>query len=152
MNCTGLWVQTLHRNTGKYLHHDDSKPGAAEDHRPCCKTSGTIQEMVDAALGAEYYCTDGYSGYLDVVFPRKYIYNIHNKNDTFTPWRVSMLICAIYIPALARLSRYFPRKLKNLQVVLAVFVRAYNHFRIQKDYYRSRHPGTPVPFSIFNSL
>ena len=48
------------------------------------KTSRTIQKMVDAAPDAERYCTDGYSGYLDVVFPGKHIFNIHNKNDTFT--------------------------------------------------------------------
>lgn len=48
------------------------------------KMSGTIQRMVDAAPEAECYCTDGYSGYLDVVFPGKHICNIHNKNDTFT--------------------------------------------------------------------
>ena len=59
------------------------------------KTSRTIQKMVDAAPDAERYCTDGYSGYLDVVFPGKHIFNIHNKNDTFTVERVSMLICAI---------------------------------------------------------
>ena len=27
--------------------------------------SRTIQRMVDAAPEAEYYCTDGYQGYLD---------------------------------------------------------------------------------------
>ena len=45
------------------------------------KTSKTIQRMVDTALEAEYYCTDGY---LDMIYPEKYIYNIHNKSDTFT--------------------------------------------------------------------
>lgn len=40
--------------------------------------------MVDAAPEAEYYCTDGYQGYLDVIYPGKHIYNIRNKNDTFT--------------------------------------------------------------------
>ena len=43
------------------------------------KTSKTIQKMVDAAPDAERYCTDGYSGYLDVIFPGKHIFNIHNK-------------------------------------------------------------------------
>ena len=47
------------------------------------KLSRTIQIMVDAAHEAEYYCT-GYQGYLDVIYPGKHIYNIHNKNDTFT--------------------------------------------------------------------
>ena len=47
------------------------------------KNSGTIQKIIDAAPDAERYCTDGYSGYLDAVFPGKHIFNIHNKNDTF---------------------------------------------------------------------
>lgn len=58
------------------------------------KNSGTIQKIIDAAPDAERYCTDGYSGYLDAVFPGKHIFNIHNKN-TPSPWRASMLICAM---------------------------------------------------------
>ncbi len=111
----------------------------------------TIQKMVDAAPDAERYCTDGYSGYLDVVFPGKHIFNIHNKNDTFTVEGVNADL-RHYIPTLARRSRCFPRKLENLQAVLAVFVRAYNRFGFQKHRYRSRHPGSSVPFSLFDFL
>ena len=115
------------------------------------KMSRTIQGMVDAAPAAEHYCTDGYSGYLDVVFPGKHIFNIHNKNDTFTVEGVNADL-RHYIPTLARRSRCFPRKLENLQAVLAVFVSAYNRFGFQKSQYRSRHPGTSVPFSLFDFL
>lgn len=115
------------------------------------KSSRTIQRMVDAAPEAEYYCTDGYQGYLDVVYPGKHIYNIHNKNDTFTVEGVNADL-RHYIPTLARRSRCFPRKLENLQVVLAVFVQAYNRFGLQKELYRSRHPGAAVPFSLFDFL
>ena len=48
------------------------------------KSSRTIQKMVDAAPEAQEFCTDGYSGYLDVIFPGKHIFNVHNKSDTFT--------------------------------------------------------------------
>lgn len=115
------------------------------------KMSRTIQGMVDAAPAAEHYCTDGYSGYLDVVFPGKHIFNIHNKKDTFTVEGVNADL-RHYIPTLARRSRCFPRKLENLQAVLAVFVSAYNRFGFQKSQYRSRHPGTSVPFSLFDFL
>ena len=115
------------------------------------KSSRTIQRMVDMAPEAEYYCTDGYSGYLDVVYPGKHIYNIHNKNDTFTVEGVNADL-RHYIPTLARRSRCFPRKLENLQAFLAVFVCAYNRFGLQKDLYRSRHPGRIVPFSLFDFL
>ena len=112
------------------------------------KSSRTIQQMVDAAPEAEYYCTDGYSGYLDVVFPGNHIFNIHNKNDTFTVEGVNADL-RHYIPTLARRSRCFPRKLENLQAVLAVFAKAYNRFGLQKDLYRSRYPRSELHFSLF---
>ena len=115
------------------------------------KTSRTIQRMVDAASDAEVYCTDGYSGYLDVVFPGKHIFNMHNKNDTFTVEGVNADL-RHYIPTLARRSRCFPRKLENLRAVLDIFVRAYNRFGAQKERYRSLHPGATVPFSLFDFL
>ena len=115
------------------------------------KSSRTIQQMVDMAPEAEVYCTDGYSGYLDVVFPREHIYNIHNKNDTFTVEGVNADL-RHYIPTLARRSRCFPRKLENLQAVLAVFVQAYNRFGLQKHHYRSLHPGSSHPCSLFDFL
>ena len=105
--------------------------------------------MVDAAPEAEIYCTDGYGGYLEVVFPGKHIFNSHNKNDTFTVEGVNADL-RHYIPTLARRSRCFPRKLENLQAVLTVFVHAYNRFGRHTDRYRSRHPGTAVPFSLFD--
>ena len=113
------------------------------------KSSETIQRMVDAAPEMKTYCTDGYGGYLDVVFPGKHIYNIHNKKDTFTVEGVNADL-RHYIPTLARRSRCFPRKLENLQAVLSVFVAAYNRFGIQKERYRSRHLCRSVPFSVFD--
>ena len=117
------------------------------------KTSETIQRMVDAAPDAKYYCTDGYSGYLDVIFPGKHIFNIHNKSDTFTVKGVNADL-RHYIPTLARRSRCFPRKLQNLQAVLSVFVRAYNRFGFEKARFLSiRTPLLLFPFLIsFNSL
>ena len=73
--------------------------------------SSTIQQMVDTAPEAKQYCTDGY---LDVVFPGKHIFNVHNKKDTFTVESVNADL-RHYIPTLARRSRCFPRKLDNLQ-------------------------------------
>lgn len=113
------------------------------------KSSRTIQQMVDAAPEAQEYCTDGYSGYLDVIFPGRHIFNVHNKSDTFTVESVNADL-RHYIPTLARRSRCFPRKLENLQAVLAVFVRAYNRFGAQKSRFRSRHPEAALPFSLFD--
>ncbi len=113
------------------------------------KSSRTIQQMVDAAPEARKYCTDGYSGYLGVLFPGKHIFNVHNKSDTFTVESVNADL-RHYIPTLARRSRCFPRKLENLQSILTVFVRAYNRFGAQKSRYLSLHPGAAVPFSLFD--
>lgn len=41
---------------------------------------------------------------------------------------------------------------KPTQVVLAVFVQAYNRFGLQKDLYRSRHPRAAVSFSLLDFL
>ena len=113
------------------------------------KMSSTIQQMVDTAPEAKQYCTDGYYGYLDVVFPGKHIFNVHNKKDTFTVESVNADL-RHYIPTLARRSRCFPRKLGNLQSVLNVFVKAFNSFASQKELYRSFHPGATMPFSLFD--
>ncbi|MCI8527369.1 MAG: IS1 family transposase [Oscillospiraceae bacterium] len=75
--------------------------------------------------------------------------NIHNKNDTFTVEGVNADL-RHYIPALARRSRCFPRKLENLQAVLAVFAHAYNRFGQRQNRYRSCYSGTSVPFSLFD--
>ena len=96
--------------------------------------------MAAAAPEAEYYCTDGYQGYLDVIYPGKHIYNIQNKRDTFTAESVNADLRR-YVLALVWQSRCFPRKPENLQAILAVFVQAYNRFGFRNDRYRSRHPG-----------
>ena len=108
----------------------------------CDKSFRTIQKMVDAAPEAECYWTDGYSGYLDVIYPGKHLRNIHNKSETFTAEGVNADL-RHYIPTLARHSRCFPRKLENLQAVLAVFLQAYNRFR---------HTGRSVLFLSLTSF
>ena len=115
------------------------------------KLSRTIQRMVDAAPEAEYYCTDGYQGYLDVIYPGKHIYNIRNKNDTFTVEGVNADL-RHYIPILARRSRCFPRKLETLYAVVEVFVTAYNRFGIAKYNYRLHHPKGEILFALVDFL
>ena len=115
------------------------------------KMSSTIQQMIDTAPEAKQYCTDGYYGYLDVVFPGKHIFNVHNKKDTFTVESVNADL-RHYIPTLARRSRCFPRKLDNLQAVLDVFVKAFNSFASQKELYRFLRSGAAVPFPLFDFL
>lgn len=115
------------------------------------KSAQTIQGMVDEAPEAKKYCTDGYFGYLDVVFPGEHIYNPHNKRNTFTVEGINADL-RHYIPTLARRSRCFPRKLQNLSAVLCIFVRAYNRFGIEKARFSSLYPDSTPPFSLFDFL
>ena len=99
------------------------------------KSRERIQAIVDCAPDANQYCTDGYLGYIDVIYPGRHIRNAHNKNDTFTVEGINADI-RHYIPVLARRSRCFCRKIETLDAVLSVFIEAYNRFGAAKLKYR----------------
>jgi len=86
-----------------------------------------IQTIVDSAPEAQYYCTDGYLGYIDIVYPGEHVRNIHNKNATFTVEGINADL-RHYIPVLRRKSRCFCRSIETLDAVVSVFVDAYNKF------------------------
>jgi IS1 family transposase len=125
------------------------------------KSPERIQSIVDSAPEAENYSTDGYLGYIDVVYPGKHIRNVRNKSDTFTVEGINADL-RHYIPVLARKSRCFCRSLETLEAVLAVFVNAYNKFGEAKLMYRvptihkspnsskRLHKYRDVPFSVLN--
>ena len=117
------------------------------------KSPERIQAIVDSVPCAKNYCTDGWSGYIYVVYPGRYIWNARNKNDTFTVEGVTADL-RHYIPLLARRSRCFPRKLETLQAVVDVFVEAYNKFGLAKMQFRyNRNPiSRELPFSVLNFL
>lgn len=91
------------------------------------KSKEHIQNIVDNAPWAENYCSDGYLGYVDVIYPGKHIRNIRDKRNTHNVESVNADL-RHYIPVLARRSRCFCRKLETLQAVVEVFVDAYNKF------------------------
>jgi len=91
------------------------------------KSSLRLQGLVDQGPWAENYATDGYFGYLDVIFPGKHIYNLRNKKDTHNVESVNADL-RHYISGLARRNRCFFRSLETFQAVLEVFVDAYNAF------------------------
>ena len=59
------------------------------------KSPERIQKIVDSVPEVKYCCTDGYLGYIDVVYPGEHIRNVHNKNNTFT---VEALHSCIIVP------------------------------------------------------
>jgi len=91
------------------------------------KSPNRIQAIVDSAPEARKYCTDGYWGYVGIVYPGQHLRNIHNKNDTFIIEGINADL-RHYIPGLARRSRCFYRKIETLHAVISVFVDAYNKF------------------------
>ena len=103
------------------------------------------------APAAEKYCTDGYLGYIDVVYPGFHIRNVRDKSHTFTVEGVNADL-RHYIPILARRSRCFARKLETLRAVLEVFVDAYNRFGIAKMNFRRNRSSRELPFSVLDFL
>ena len=117
------------------------------------KTPERIQKIVDNGPKAKYYCTDGYLGYVDIVYPGKHIRNTRNKSDTFTVESINADL-RHYIPILRRKSRCFPRKLETLRAVLELFVQAYNDFGIAKMTFRQNRSSNSreLPFSLLDFL
>ena len=106
---------------------------------------------MDSAPPALKYCTDGWNGYIDVIYPGEYVRNTHDKSDTFTVEGVNADL-RHYIPILARRSRCFARTLETLRAVVAVFVDAYNRFGQAKYAYRLRHPMGCLPFALVDFI
>ena len=117
------------------------------------KSPARIQAIVDSAPEAENYCTDGWSGYVDVVYPGRHVRNCRDKSDTFTVESVNADL-RTYIPILKRRSRCFPRSLVTLRAVLEVFADAYNAFGVAKMKFRQgRDPKSrELPFSVLDFL
>lgn len=115
------------------------------------KSPKRIQQIVDNSLEAKYYCTDGYAGYIDIVYPGKHIYNPYNKNDTFTVESINSDL-RHYIPTLARRSKCFSRKLETLKIVLEVFVNAYNRFGLAKYQYKLKNENKEFPLGLVDFL
>ena len=115
------------------------------------KSSRIIQNIVDNAPEADFYCSDGYVGYLDVIYPGKHIRNIHDKGDTFTVEGVNADL-RHYIPILARRSRCFPRSFETLKAVVSLFVDAYNRFHMAVFKFRLFNPKREFPLGLVDFL
>ena len=107
--------------------------------------------MVDCAPAVSRHCTDGWFGYVDVIYPGQHVRNIRDKSDTFTVEGVNADL-RHYIPLLARKSRCFARKLETLKAVVEVFVEAYNRFGVAKMKYRRNRKSRELPFSVLDFL
>ena len=115
------------------------------------KSPERIQQIVDNSPPVDMYCTDGYLGYIDVVYPGRHTRNVHDKSNTYTVEGVNADL-RHYIPVLARKSRCFSRKLKTLYTVVEVFVDAYNRFGEAKHKYRQTRQNGELPFGIVDFL
>ena len=115
------------------------------------KSPERIQAIVNGAPDAKKFCTDGYLGYVDIVYLGEHIRSIRDKKDTFTVEGINADL-RHYIPLLARKSRCFARKLETLQMVLEMFVAAYNRFGVAKQKHRILRPKGELPFGVVDFL
>lgn len=115
------------------------------------KSPQRIQAMVEAAPPAKMYYSDGYLGYVDIVYPGEYVRNVRDKSDTYTVEGVNADL-RHYIAMLRRRSRCFARSLDTLAAVVEVFARAYNRFGQAKAKYREQRKVREVPFSLLDFL
>lgn len=111
------------------------------------RKSWRLQGMVDSVPDAQKYCTDGFGGYLDVIFPGRHICNDWDKSDTHNVESINADL-RHYIAGLRRRSRCFFRKLETLKAVLYIFINAYNKFGAAKHTYRQRNPNCGRDFSF----
>jgi len=119
------------------------------------KSPERLQSIIDSAPEADNYATDGFFGYVDLVYSGNHIRNVSNKNDTFTVESINADL-RHYIPVLARRSRCFCRTLETLKAVIAVFIDAYNKFGEAKMVYRTRRGldknSRELPFGVVDFL
>ena len=115
------------------------------------KSRERIQSIVDSSPEADFYYTDGYLGYIDVVYPGKHIRNVRDKKDTHNVESINADL-RHYIPVLARRSRCFSRNIETLYAVVAVFVDAFNRFGLAKYKYRQNKQNGELPFSLVDFL
>jgi len=105
--------------------------------------SKELQEVVNRAPTAGDYHSDGWSGYKGVFYCGKHHAHL-DKSETYTVEGVNADLRQ-YIPGLARRSRCFYRSFETMRAVLAVFVRAYNKFCLEK--HKVRVPVNHKPTS-----
>ena len=115
------------------------------------KSRERIQKIVDSSPETDFYYTDGYFGYIDVVYPGKHIRNVRDKKDTHNVESINADL-RHYIPVLARRRRCFARKIETLYAVVAVFIDAYNRSGLAKYKYRQRKKNGELPFSVVDFL
>ena len=106
---------------------------------------------MDKVSSAEQYYSDGYWGYIDIVYPSKYKQNIDDKSDYFIVESINSDL-RHYIPIPARKSKCFTRKLDTLKTVLTMFIDAYNRFGKAKYLYRLKRKKGEVSFSVLDFI
>ena len=115
------------------------------------KSPQRIQAIIDSSPSAEKYCTDGWTGYTNLIYPGEHIQNTYDKSDTFTVESINADL-RHYIPILARRSRCFARTMETLRAVLEVFIDAFNRFGEAKHFFRQKRSKGHIPFGLVNFL
>lgn len=115
------------------------------------KSPERIQNIVNNGPNANYYYTDGYFGYVDIIYLGKHIRNVHDKSNTYTVENVNADF-RHYISIPARRSRCFPRSIETLKAVVSVFVDVYNRFEREKFKLKTSGRKGEFPLGIVDFL
>ena len=90
------------------------------------KNEKRIQKIVDSSIKAKHYYSDANSSYQGVSYGGEHFF-FRDKSHTFTVEGINSDIRK-YIAALHRRSKCFFRSLETFNIVMRVFVYAYNNF------------------------
>lgn len=136
-----------HRNTRKHLHHDDGKSDTASDYRPCCAGQDLQDDSADCGRGF-WGGTILHRWILWILCFQESTFTIPTAKTTPSRWKVSTLTCAIISLRRHSDADAFPEN-RRISKRLLPFSCGLT-FGLQKRRYRSRHPGTSVPFSFYD--
>ena len=98
-----------------------------------------IQKIVDSSPEADFYYTDRYFGYMDVVFPGRHIRNVRYKKDTHNVESINLIYVIIFLSLqeeadalLEKLKHFMLLQLYSLMLIIASTLLNINTVNVRK--------------------
>lgn len=108
------------------------------------RTVEVVQTLIDTAPQASFYYSDLFAVYRSALYTPGIHTPMPDKSETFRVEGVNAEF-RHYLPCLARRSRCFPRSMDRLELVLRLFIFAWN----RRQTYRLRFPKYPAHLKDF---
>ena len=106
-----------------------------------------LQQVVDAAVHAQHYFSDGFPCYAEVYYHGATYQALPNKSQTYSVEGMNAEL-RHYLARLHRRTRCYSKSLKALRRAIALFVRAWHHCQL----FRRAHTGYPRNLIEFVSV